>query len=65
MPILDTPLPWQGTPEEAAANRETHWWLDAGEEPPRCGRCDAAAYHVAADYPCGTEPPRVVRVVGP
>lgn len=55
---VDRPVEFSGTDEERDANRATHCWMYDHEEPPRCTYCDAATYHVAADYPCGEEPPR-------
>lgn len=52
---IDEPIPFQGTPEEARANFETH--LFGGSEG-RCYRCDAKTWHKAAEYQCGDEPPR-------
>lgn len=51
------PVPFDGTAAEAATNRATHAWSDLYGET-RCGRCDSKLSHRAADYPCGTEPPR-------
>jgi hypothetical protein len=59
---LNRPVAFPGTPAEAAANRETHWWMWY-EEGSECERCAARGYHVAASYPCGQEPPRETVVV--
>jgi hypothetical protein len=49
------PQPWPGTPEEAAANYRSHRWT--GLHDPVCFVCEAKPWHVAADWPCGVEPP--------
>lgn len=57
--IVNAPLPFQGTEEERWANRATHHFSYYDhEEPAECIDCCARTYHVAADYPCGVEPPR-------
>lgn len=59
---LDRPVAFDGTREQAAANYETHQWFfyDEGAE---CDTCATRAYHEAANYPCGQEPPRETVVV--
>jgi hypothetical protein len=54
----NVPLRFQGTPEEARAKYLTHDWSSFGDER-ECFRCFCKPWHVAASYPCGTEPPRV------
>ena len=60
----DVPLPFQGTEEEARANRATHQWANESPISVVCMKCDAKDWHVAADYPCGTEPPRTTIIQG-
>ena len=55
--IVNVPAPWPGSDEEKAANRLTHSY--SHDEDARCYFCDCKTWHVAADYPCGTEPPRM------
>lgn len=63
--IVNRPIRFQGTPEQAAANYRTHDWIVYDiEEPRECGRCCAREYHAAASYPCGVEPPRETVEVG-
>lgn len=57
MPTIDRPVDFSGTPDEAQANRRTHDWRVCDDEV-RCARCDSKSWHVAANYPCGDEPPR-------
>lgn len=54
----DVPKPFEGTDEEVKENRSTHHWVMDGLTPV-CMNCDAKEWHIAADYPCGTEPPRI------
>lgn len=56
--ILGLPQPWPGSDEERRANRNTHAF--SGGSDGRCWRCDCRPGHIAADWPCGTEPPRVM-----
>lgn len=51
--LASWPTPFDGTPEQIAANRRTHYF--AGE---RCMDCDCKPWHTAADYPCGAPVPR-------
>lgn len=59
---VNRPVAFAGSEEEKQANRTTHhfvtyqWGEDDFET--RCLVCDARPSHVAADYPCGVEPPR-------
>jgi len=56
---MSAPIPFDGSPEEAKYNFNTHQWQTFDpSEPPVCGACDSKMWHVAADYPCGEEPPR-------
>jgi hypothetical protein len=55
--IIDRPIRFAGSAAEASANFNTHdfaW----GDEDTRCVNCDCKTTHAAADYPCGTNPPR-------
>ena len=63
MATINRPVRFQGTSDEAAVNRRTHHFVvtDWDEDGPcerRCADCDCKPWHAAADYPCGTEPPR-------
>lgn len=58
--IINVPALFDGTPEEAAANYDTHVWALLGDGEMECLNCPTKPYHVAANYPCGVEPPRVV-----
>lgn len=63
MPIerINRPVRFPGTPEQAAANYRTHYFITNGDPEDgdyRCMDCDCKPGHVAASYPCGTEPPR-------
>lgn len=66
MPIINVPVPFGGTPEEAEANYRTHnfqsWGFGNDFGDTRCTKCDSKPWHKAADYPCGTEPQRMVIV---
>lgn len=56
---INRPVAFPGTEEERLANRATHsFFVYDPEEPMECMNCCARTYHVAADYPCGQEPPR-------
>lgn len=55
MATINRPVPFPGTPEEAAANLRTHAFYG-----PRCDWCDCRPSHEAARYPCGTKVPREV-----
>lgn len=60
MTVTNMPVPFAGTEEERRANHATHHWVTYDmEEPPECANCCAKEWHVAADYPCGEEPPRM------
>jgi hypothetical protein len=54
------------TPEnqaQAMLNYYTHHFTnDDGEI--RCVECDCRSTHKASHYPCGEEPPRVLRTIG-
>jgi hypothetical protein len=55
--VVNRPIPFRGTLEEAAANYATHRFLDYDGEQ-ECDVCLSKPWHVAASYPCGQEPPR-------
>lgn len=57
--VINRPVAFAGTDAERLANRATHHFVVYDpEEPPECLDCCAKSWHVAADYPCGEEPPR-------
>lgn len=63
--VVNRPVAFPGTAEEKRANYATHHWVCWDqEEPMECMDCCAKTWHVAADYPCGEEPPRETVVVG-
>ena len=64
MGIIDRPIRFTGTAEQAAANRGTHHFIDYGDGEVECGDCFCKPWHAAASYPCGTEPPREVVTYG-
>jgi hypothetical protein len=51
------PVAFPGTDDEKVANYKTHAFVCYGEEM-ECMDCFCKPWHTAADYPCGTEPPR-------
>ncbi len=52
------PVPFAGTEAIRIQNRESHDWVNLDDEI-RCMACDAKHWHVAADYACGEEVPRM------
>jgi hypothetical protein len=58
---IDEPVPFAGTPEEARANFATHHF-SYDDSDARCGLCDTKVWHQSANYPCGSDVPRQVRV---
>ena len=56
----DVPKPFDGTEEERNDNRASHNWQRMSSISLVCVKCDAKDWHIAADYPCGTEPPRII-----
>ena len=55
----NVPIPFTGSKKERLENYKSHdWWMHDPDEAMECGACAARSYHVAACYPCGTEPPR-------
>lgn len=64
--VIDRPVRFSGSEEQRRANYDSHYWIvEDPEEPLRCADCDSKAWHAAASYPCGVEPPREVVEVGP
>lgn len=62
----DRPIPFAGPPEQAAANRRTHHWMQPDrEEVPECDECGSKSWHAAANYPCGADVPREVIEIPP
>jgi hypothetical protein len=57
MAHVNRPIRFQGTPEEARANYETHAWTSFDGEV-ECMDCCAKPWHAAASYPCGVGVPR-------
>lgn len=57
MAPFSRPIPFGGTPEQIAANVNSHHWGNIDDEV-RCWDCDCKVWHAAAHYPCGTVPPR-------
>lgn len=57
---IDAPAPWPGTQEEMFANRRTHWFDPEFE---RCMDCDCRPWGRIAEWPCGTQVPRVTYLV--
>lgn len=56
-----SPIPFDGTPEQAAANRASHDYPYTGGPEDcdiRCMGCDCRPSYVSASYPCGAEVPR-------
>lgn len=62
MSTITHPQEFPGTEEEAKANRATHFFFSFDEEPARCSDCDCRSSSVVADWPCGTDVPRVTVV---
>lgn len=59
-PYMDRPASFPGTREEIEANFATHSF-DEYEQ--RCGFCDCRPWGYIAEWPCGTEPPRVIETI--
>lgn len=57
MTMVNQPVTFPGTKEEAAANRASHHWYNWDGEI-LCSECEHKVWHVGANYPCGVEPPR-------
>lgn len=66
--IIHRPVRFQGTAEQAKANKATHnfqiFQYSEDDAECRCMDCDCRPSHAAADYPCGTNPPRETVVFG-
>lgn len=60
---INRPVRFSGTREQADRNYHTHEfdWSLGGDA--RCMNCDCRPSNVAADYPCGQEPPREVVII--
>lgn len=58
MMTVNRPVKFLGTREQAQANFATHEFVQIDMWDYRCHKCDCKPHHVAADYPCGEEPPR-------
>ncbi len=59
--IVNRPIPFDGTPEQKAANYRSHAWHTCGDPEDgdvHCADCDAKPWHKAASYPCGVDVPR-------
>lgn len=54
------PVRFQGSVEEAAANRQTHCFDNDPNGDGRCYDCDCRPTHAAASYSCGAVVPRQV-----
>jgi hypothetical protein len=61
----DVPKPFDGSAEDAQSNFDSHTWVQEDEFTVVCSVCDSKNWHVAANYPCGTEPPRTTIVQYP
>lgn len=61
--FTDMPEPFKGTKEEMSANYASHSWL-AHDSDVFCIRCDCSPGGILADYPCGTDVPRVLVEIG-
>jgi hypothetical protein len=57
---LIEPVPFEGTPEQARANFDSHSFSNPDGV---CLRCDSALWFTSASYPCGAEIPRQERTV--
>lgn len=57
MKTINRPVAFKGSEAEMQANRRTHDFRGIDY---RCMACDCKPWHAAADYPCGTEPPREI-----
>ncbi len=56
---ITRPKPFDGTDEERAANRRTHYWIVTEPGEARvCSRGDYKEWHAAAEWPCGAFVPR-------
>lgn len=61
--VVSVPVRFEGTEEEKNANYESHFFVTNFDGEMRCMNCDCRPSHAAAEYACGTEPPRETRVV--
>lgn len=53
--MIEAPVPFEGTAEQARANWESHRWDQSSG---RCMDCDVKSWYVSSEYPCGTREPR-------
>lgn len=64
---INVPKPFPlDTPEnmaQAMLNYYSHNFTYDHDEPARCTECDCKPVHKAAHYPCGEEPPRMLRTL--
>ena len=58
MTVINRPVKFAGTREQADINFRTHHFVHLGDMEYRCNACDCKPSHVAAEYACGDEPPR-------
>lgn len=56
--MISLPVPFGGSPEQAAVNRRTHDFTGIDG---RCYDCDSRPSYEAANYPCGATVPRFTR----
>ena len=56
--MTDSPVPNRADDQRIRRNRNTHQWMTLDNEDWSCLVCDCKDWHVAAEYPCGQEPPR-------
>ena len=60
MPNVNMPAPFEGTEAERKANNDSHFFSwDGGDT--RCSGCDCRPFSRSADWPCGSDVPRVVQ----
>lgn len=55
---INEPIPFPGTREELDANFASHSWDSFDGMDGHCFNCDCKPWHIMAQYPCGTIPPR-------
>jgi len=56
---MNVPKPWPGSEDERLANRASHHFDWQGGDA-QCWDCGIRPTGVAADWPCGTPPPRMI-----
>lgn len=57
--IYDRPVPFNGSPEQARINFNSHNWARVGDLE-GCLDCDCKPWYATSQYPCGFEPPREI-----